>query len=259
MKKLKMMAVSYLNTKPFLFGLKAKGLEDVFDIDIDYPSKCAERLKNEEVDLALVPVAVLPELGTYHLVSDYCIGCDGEVKTVCIFSHKPLEQVKQIYLDFHSKTSLALAKILLKEYWQMDIPMIDLNLPIGQEYGEDTAIVAIGDKTIALSEYYRYTYDLGAYWKQLTGLPFVFAVWVSKKPIDPLIKLNLEEAFAFGLKNIESVIKSLPAQNENFDLKKYYEKNISYDLNALKLKALALFLSKIRSNESTISDKILIA
>lgn len=259
MKKLKMTAVSYLNTKPFLYGLKNKGLDTLFDIDIDYPSKCAEKLKNGVVDLALVPVAILPELGDYHLVSDYCIGCDGEVKTVCIFSHRPLEEVKQIYLDFHSRTSLALAKILLKEYWKLDIPMINLNLPIDQKYGEDTAIVAIGDKTISMSKEYEYTYDLGACWKQLTGLPFVFAAWVCKKPLDRSMIDRLEEAFAYGLKNIESVIKTLPEPDENFDLRMYYKKYISYDLDELKLKALALFLSKISSNENTISKKILIA
>ncbi len=258
MKKLKMTAVSYLNAKPFMFGLQEKGLDKEIDIQIDYPAKCAEKLVNGEVDIALVPVAILPELGDYHLIGDYCIGCDGAVKTVCIFSHKPLAELKQIYLDFHSRTSSALAKILIDEYWKLEIPLINMNISIENDFEEDTGIVAIGDKTIALSEKYKYCYDLGEHWKTHTDLPFVFAAWVSKNPIQSVLLQKLQDAFAYGIANLESVIKLLPEQNSKFDLKTYFEKYIAYDLDELKLQALSLFLSKIRTNENSKSKRILI-
>ena len=79
---LKISAVSYLNTKPFLYGLFQSGMEDSIDLSLDIPSECARKLVAGEVDLGLIPVAVIPQLKTPHIISDYCIGTEGAVKTV---------------------------------------------------------------------------------------------------------------------------------------------------------------------------------
>ena len=118
MKKIKVTAVSYLNTKPLLYGLLHHPISEQIDLQIDIPADCAQKLIDDEVDLALVPVATIPLLDNPQIISDFCIGTEGAVKTVCIFAERPIEELDYIYLDFHSRTSVQLTRLLLQEYWQ---------------------------------------------------------------------------------------------------------------------------------------------
>ena len=114
---LKVSAVSYLNSVPFIYGLKQSELIHNIDLQLDYPSICADKLINGNVNLALVPVAVIPKLKDSYIISDYCIGAVGAVDTVCLYSDVPITEIKSIGLDYQSLTSVALLKVLLKEYW----------------------------------------------------------------------------------------------------------------------------------------------
>ena len=105
---LKISAVSYLNTVPFIHGLKQSDLIHNIDLQLDYPSICADKLINRTVDLALVPVVVIPKLKDSHIISDYCIGADGAVDTVCLYSDVPITEIESIALDYQSRTSVAL-------------------------------------------------------------------------------------------------------------------------------------------------------
>ena len=98
--KLRVGAVSYLNTKPFLFGLKHSPLINNLQIELQHPSMIAKQLLNHEIDLGLVPVAVIPRLKESHIISDYCIGADGKVETVLLLSDVPLEKIENILLDY---------------------------------------------------------------------------------------------------------------------------------------------------------------
>lgn len=247
MKKLKVTAVSYLNTKPFLYGLLNNPIQHKIDISLDIPSVCAEKLKSGEADLGLVPVAVIPHLDTPHILSDYCIGAVGAVKTVAIFSNSPIHEVKELILDYHSRTSVELAKILLAKYWKVQpkftpaTPGFEKTLKTGQ------AAVVIGDRTIELFDFYKYHYDLGEAWMNYTGLPFVFAAWVSNKPLAASFINQFNKALKSGLDHIPQLIYLLPTPVKNFDLEKYFNQYISYTLDGEKRKALALFLKEINS------------
>ena len=252
MKKIKLTAVNYLNTKPFMYGLVQAGMEEELEMHKDIPSVCADKLINDEVDIALIPVAALAQLPQHFIVSDYCIGCDGEVKTVCLYSNSPIEEVNRIYLDVHSRTSAALSKILVKEYWKkvnMDYkPIYDVdNILID----DDSAILAIGDKTIGMDSKFRFTYDLGVAWKDMTGLPFVFAAWVANKKLKADFLDRFNNALSQGLSHIPELLFILPEQDQDFDLKNYFEKNISYHLDEKKKEALRLFMSKLNHLNSS--------
>ena len=103
MEKIKVSAVSYLNTLPFLNGINNSKVVDLMNLSLDIPSDCAMKLLNEEVDLGLVPIAILPQLKDYHIVSDYCIGAEGDVDSVALFSDVPLNEIENVYLDYQSK------------------------------------------------------------------------------------------------------------------------------------------------------------
>src|SRR5688572_20649974 len=97
----------------------------MLELSVDYPAKIAQQLIDGEVDVALVPVAIIPKLKEYHIISDYCIGAEGPVASVCLFSDVPMNEIKRIYLDYQSRTSVALLKVLVREYWKLDVELIE--------------------------------------------------------------------------------------------------------------------------------------
>lgn len=245
MKKISLTAVSYLNTKPLLFGLFKSPVADLLDIQLDIPSVCAQKLSNGEADLGLVPVAVLPHLETPYVISDYCIGTVGAVKTVGIFSQCPIEEITHLYLDHHSRTSVELAKILLEEYWRIKPQYVAATEGYQTNIKGTAAGVIIGDRTIGQERNYRYFYDLGAIWQAHTGLPFVFAAWVSTRPLDPQFVSDFNQALKQGIDAIPQLIYLIPPPHPEFDLGEYYTHHISYEFDQPKRRALSIFLEKI--------------
>ncbi len=241
MKRLRVTAVSYLNTKPFLYGLFQSKLDEFIDLKLDIPSRCAEKLVKDEADLGLVPVGALPGLANPHILSDYCIGCDGPVRTVCIYSDKPIEEVEKLYLDYHSRTSVLLTQVLLEHYWKVSPEILNSGPGFETEIKGTTAGLVIGDRTIGLEQKHPYIYDLGIIWKEFTGLPFVFAVWVSNKPLSEGFIDRLNYGLSLGLESIPQLLCLIPNPNPDFDLRAYFHDNISYGLDDSKLEALQLF------------------
>ena len=243
---LKISAVSYLNTIPFIHGLKQSELIKIIDLQLDYPSICAEKLINGIVDLALVPVAVIPKLKEAYIISDYCIGANGAVDTVCLYSDVPIEEIESIALDYQSRTSVALLKILLKEYWQLNPELKKANVGFEDNIKGNHAALVIGDRAFALNTKHAYIYDLSAIWKEMTGLPFVFAAWVAntKLPQDFIIFFN--KALEKGLSNID---KALALEGDSYpnceNPEDYLNNKISYSLDSEKQKGMELFLRKI--------------
>jgi chorismate dehydratase len=111
-KKIKVGIVSYLNTRPLIYGLKLPPIADEIELIEDTPSRLAELLVNNAIDIGLVPVAVIPQLKEYFISSDYCIGTETEVASVCLFSEVPLNEITKVYLDYQSLSSVALLKWL---------------------------------------------------------------------------------------------------------------------------------------------------
>ncbi len=114
-------AVSYINTKPFLHGLELSSVRNKILLTQETPAQCAQKLLSNEIDIGLVPVAVIPLLKNPQIVSPFCIGSNGVVKTVCLFSEVPLEEINTIYLDYQSRTSVLLVQLLMKEYWKKEV------------------------------------------------------------------------------------------------------------------------------------------
>ena len=243
MSKIKIVAVSYLNTKPLLFGLQNSSLWQHIDLQLQMPSVCAEKLLSGEVEIGLVPVAIIPQLATPHLFSDYCIGAEGKVRTVCIYSNVPLEKISKLYLDYQSKTSIELVKILLDKHWKCAPQLLPASKGFEEKIIGDTAALIIGDRTMELEHQFPYIYDLAEAWKSFTGLPFVFAAWVSNRPLPDELAAQFNAAFAWGIRHIPQLLPMLDTPISNFNLEEYFTKNISYHLTVEKQKALNLFLS----------------
>lgn len=214
------------------------------ELIIDYPSKIAEMLLTDEVDVGLVPVAIIPELNEWHLISDYCIGSVGEVASVCLCSEVPMNKTETILLDYQSRTSVALLKILIKEFWKINVVFEETAENFLSQISGTTAGLVIGDRALQQRKISPYIYDLGSEWKNFTGLPFVFAAWISNKKLTEDFIKNFNEANTFGLNRIDKVVKENPYPT--FNLTRYYTDYISFDLDENKKKGLELFLKKIK-------------
>jgi chorismate dehydratase len=236
-------AVSYLNTKPLLYGLQHHAISESIELIEDYPANLARALEENTIDIGLVPVAVIPKLPEAHIISNYCIGATGPVASVSIFSQVPMESITSVYLDYQSKTSVNLARILLKNYWKQDVLLLEASSNFMDLIDGSTAAVIIGDRALEKYNSYAYRYDLAEAWINYTGKPFVFATWVANKPIDEVFIANFNEANGIGLKNIDTVVEQLSHKNNSYDLHTYFTKNISYTLNAAKKEGMAQFLS----------------
>jgi len=245
--KIKVGAVSYLNTKPLIYGFEQGMMADEIDLVIDYPANVAKLLVENKIDIGLIPVAAIPLLMEHYIISDYCIGCDGEVASVCLFSQVPINEIETILLDYQSKTSVALLQLLLNEHWKIEPTLIESSADYEKDIKGTTAGLVIGDRAFKQRLISPYIYDLGLAWKEMTGLPFVFAAWVSNKEIDADFVEQFNRANKYGLERLEEVVEK--NTSPHFDLRSYYTKNIEFELSLLKLKSVKLFIEKISKSE----------
>lgn len=247
---IKISAVSYLNTKPFLHGLEISSVKNKIKLSQDTPAQGAQKLLSGEIDIGLVPIAVIPQLKNPQIVSPFCIGANGKVKTVCLFSEVPLEEINTVYLDYQSRTSVLLVQLLMKEYWKKEVKFLPAIEGYENTIKNNIAAVIIGDRAIANLGKYPYEYDLSEAWYEHTGLPFVFAAWVSNKEINQDFLDDFNAALQIGLSNRSQLLTKFEKYNSpHFSVKEYWNTNIQYELDSDKKQALELFLRKINPNQ----------
>jgi len=237
---IKISAVSYTNTLPFIYGLTHTEIKNEINLCLDVPATCAKKLIDNEIDVGLIPVAAMFNMPQAQLISDYCIAANGKVNSVFIFSNCPIGDVKYLQLDAESKTSNMLALVLIKYYWKTHLKLETNSTNYAQSSNANTAYVQIGDRSFGQQNYVAYAYDLAEEWKKFTGLPFIFAVWASNKKISENFIQKLNIAFKFGLDNRNYLIKDIKII-PNFDIEDYLNHKINYNLNALNLQGLELF------------------
>ncbi len=238
MQKIKISAVSYTNTLPFLQGIKSSPIIDEIDLTVDFPAECARKVIQDEVDLGIIPIAALIDIPNYRIITDYCIGSVGAVDSVFIFADKPIEDIKTLRLDKESRTSNGLARILLKYFWKIEVEIIT--------EGDADAYVLIGDRTFGKKDTVNYVYDLGHYWMEYTGLPFAYAVWASNKVLPEGFIATFNKALADGISHPADVISALPPI-ANFDYKYYLTQSLNFHLDAKKRKAIDKYLELFQS------------
>jgi chorismate dehydratase len=226
-------------------------MADEIDLVLDYPSKIANYLVEDKIDIGLVPVVTITRLKEHHIISDYCIACDGEVASVALFSEVPIENVTTILLDYQSRTSVALLKILLQEHWKINPQLLDTKEDFTDEIIENTAGLIIGDRAIRQRSESKFIYDLGLHWKLYTGLPFVFAAWISNKPMTLSFIEKFNAANGVGLNDFESVVAGISNPGvDGFDIHEYFTSHIKYDFSEQKRKGMELFLSTINLSKT---------
>ncbi len=247
MSKVRISAITYLNTKPFLYGITHSPLMQEIELSLDVPSVCADKLKAGTVDIGIIPVAEMGEIAGANIVTDFCISASGKVRTVVLVSQVPLEEIKTIVLDYQSRTSVQLVKILAREYWQIRPEWRDGGVDyIREDIRGTTAGVIIGDRVFVAEKQFPYVYDLSEAWKAHTGLDFVFACWVANKPLETAFVEKFAKALEDGIVHIPEVILEYQQLYPDYPFEAYFRENIFYHLDDSKREGMELFLAKIK-------------
>jgi len=243
--KIRVSAVRYANTYPFIYGMNESGFDRKIVLETDHPADCAAKLANGSVDIGLIPVAALPMIRQYKIITDFCLGAYGKVRTVLLLSNCPFEEINTVNLDYRSISSGTLAKILAKNSWNRKFVWKNTTEKFDfTNIADDHAIVLIGDQCFELEKKFSYKIDLAEEWYRFSGLPFAFACWTANRDLDNSFLKAFNNALKRGVRNIRDVVKKFGKTGviSGDDLMDYLTLNIDYELNDDKRKAIDLFL-----------------
>jgi chorismate dehydratase len=234
-------AVSYLNTIPFIYGIRHEGNFRA-DLLLSPPSECTKNYVEGRADLALLPAAAVPSLKSTEVITEYCIGAVGPVRTVVLLSDGPVSEVRRVFLDPHSQTSVQLVGYLAAHRWKIAPEWYSLDDYEQLRHAQEgDAFLLIGDKVFDHEEKFRYKYDLAAEWQAATKLPFAFAVWVARKGTPYEVIESLQHALTFGLEHTYEAILEAGFDKKPYDAYEYLTRNIDYIFDNQKRRALQKF------------------
>lgn len=233
-------SVPYLNAVPLTRGLEEQIL-------LAPPSKLAEMLRRDELDAALVSVTEVLLNDRYDILDDIAIASLGEVVSVLLAHRQPLEEIREVYCDTASLTSVNLLKVLLAE---RGLRPEFKPLARYEAAAMPAAALLIGDQaiTFARGPHEHQIWDLGVAWNELTGLPFVYAVWALRRGIEnTALRRKLREAWAFGLDTLDAIIGSRTEFDYAFR-KDYLGWHVHYHLGTDERRGLAKFMELLRKH-----------
>ena len=246
--------VSYMNTRPFMEGLAQHFAPDELQLDLLPPAACAAALASGRCAMALSPVGGLLDFRGLNLLTDYCIGAEGAVDSVFLFSQVPVEQTTHLVLDPHSRSSNGLARILYRELWGLTPTLVEPQGRAGAQVSGTTAAVLIGDQAYAERDQYPFVYDLAYEWKRLTGLPFVFAVWAYRpEQVAPAMLERITRALRWGLSQRAETARRWAGHYGYTEeaATHYLCHSIQYELDATKHAALERYIDALIALPST--------
>lgn len=246
-------AVSYLNTRPLVYGLEQGSMADRIDLSYGTPAVLADRMSCGELDMALLPVIELARIPDLELVPGLAIGTRGMSHSVLLVSRCPVEQIDSLALDPDSRTTNALACVLLAEVWGRR-PAVRLGTgDLERDLADCDAAVRIGDKALfdPLPEGTTVN-DVGEVWTRHTGLPFVFAAWAARPGVvDRELYRGLHDSRRRGTKAIERIAETYTWNGTRYPeiVREYLTHGIQFRLGSTEIQALRRFLQLAREQE----------
>jgi chorismate dehydratase len=245
--KIRIGAVSYLNTRPLVFGLEQGLGRDRVELSYAVPSALAEGMAQGSLEVALLPIIELARIPDLEIVPGLAIGTRGPSRSVLLVSNLPIEHVRSVALDPESRTSNALTRVLLAEVWGKDARWIEGPRELSAALDSADAVVRIGDKALfeTIPEGCR-VFDLGEVWTDHTDLPFVFAAWIARPGVvDRELYRTLHESRRRGSREIPSIAEDYTWNGSHYPevARVYLSEHIHFRLGAVELQALRLFFA----------------
>jgi cyclic dehypoxanthinyl futalosine synthase len=249
MPRLRLAAVSFLNSKPIIYGIE-RGLVGVdrFELTFDLPSRCAAAVQSGAADLALMPIASFGAGSTdLRIVPGVAIASRGPVRTVMLMGDVSWQDMDTVYLDEASRTSQVLVRLLGRERGiEPRYQVVDHDRMLDHIGGRSGGLI-IGDLCFEAAARFPHVYDLGDEWSQQVGLPFVYAAWIGRRDmLAPGDVSLLQESLALGLAHRDDIASAWAKQNGvDVELcRRYLYDNIHYGLGAAELCGAAAFLDR---------------
>ena len=244
MPKLRVGIVNYLNSKPLAWGFLKGHHADLFAPSYHPPAMVARLLAQGNLDVGLIPSIEVQRIPNLRVLPDMCIAARHEVRSVILVARGPVEDIRRVALDQNSRTSATLVRVLLRERWGLDPEYLHERPDPERMLSEADAALIIGDPALRVDrERYR-VIDLAAEWHELTGLPFVFAVWAVRPEVDiPDLPFYFKSSLRYGLSSLDTLVREAAAELnlDSSEVRAYLTENLSFLLRQEEIEALEEF------------------
>jgi chorismate dehydratase len=249
--KLRVGIVNYLNSKPLAWGFLKGHHADLFASSYHPPALVARLLAQGNLDIGLIPSIELQRIPNLRVLPDMCIAARHEVRSVILVSRVPLSQVRRVALDQNSRTSATLVRILLRERYGLDPEYLHERPDPERMLGEADAALIIGDPALRLDRDRYQVTDLAAEWNELTGLPFVFAVWAVRPEVDiPDLPFYFKSSLRYGLSSLDILVREAAAELnlDSSEIRTYLTENLSFFLRQEEIQGLEEFFRRAHAH-----------
>ena len=245
---IKISHVEYINTLPYKIALENSDfIRKTSIITKSHPAGCANELKNGDADIGLVPIGALNDLPEHSVIAGFGLASKFKVNSVLVMSQVPLDEIKNVYLDYQSRSSNGYLKILSKYYWKKNFNFLNSEPNYINKIKDATAALVIGDKALQNLNKFNYVYDLAEEWFKFSNLPSVYAVWVTNGKADDNYISEFKKVIEQGVVNREEIAKQNADLFNYFDLVKYLCENIAYRIEEDELKSMGLYFKLFKN------------
>ncbi len=247
MARLRISAISFLNTAPLMWDFDHGDRARDFDIDYTLPSGCAEALHTGAADIGIVPVVAYSHIPDLCIIPNVAIASKGPVRSILLVCKVPIDEVKTVAADTSSRTSVALARVLLRKWHGGARKFTAMPPDVSSMLAEHDAALIIGDPALTVDRSRYVCYDLAEEWRRHTGKPFVFAFWAVRAGAVEQSSLDLAAIFQRsrdnGLRNVDTLAREWAprVQLSEADVKTYLTENIDYALDEENISGMELF------------------
>jgi|SRR5581483_1671020 len=252
MPRLRVSAISYLNTAPLMWdfehGSEREELRRNFQVDYTIPSRCAQMLADGSADIGIIPVAAYTGIENLLILPDIAIASDDAVRSILLVSKVPLETIGTVALDRSSRSSAALVQVLFAKQWKHAVSFVPAEPELDAMLASNDAALLIGDPALKVDRARYLTWDLAHEWRMFTGRPFVFAFWAVRAGAASEDELAyVAEVFSAsrdaGLAHLPEIANEWSRKLELSPefITSYLTENIQYSLHARNIAGMQLF------------------
>lgn len=250
MRRLRISAISYLNTAPLMWDFEHGNAGRDFDITYTLPSQCAEALRQETADIGIIPAAAYTSVPDLAILPGVAIASRRPVRSILLVSKVPVEKIRKVALDTSSMTSVALTKVLFARWWGGESQFTAMAPQIENMLTEHDAGLVIGDPALQIDRSRYVTYDLAEEWIRFTRKPFVFAFWAVRQgamrdagPLDLATIFQKSRDHGLEPANVDFIAKEWGPRLglSEASVKSYLTDNIYYSLDSACLEGMHLF------------------
>jgi len=249
MKRLRISAISYLNTAPLMWDFEHAKASLDFEISYTVPSQCAGQLQAGTADIGIIPAAAYATIPDLVILPGVAIAARRAVRSILLVSKAPLEETRTVALDSSSLTSVALTKILFARWWGGERSYTLMAPDVEKMLGQHDAALLIGDPALQVDRSLYHTYDLAEEWIRYTGKPFVFAFWAVRQaalrdaPTDLAAVFQQSRDHGLQASSVEVIAREWAPRLglTEADVRSYLTQNIHFQLDAGCLEGLQLF------------------